>query len=367
MVTIYVNTSNDERQDEKTDKVVDSSIAFGPTEKFEDNKLSIIIQKFLALYELKVDRKKQYIDAPIQVSEVLGKLAHLYEKVRTTIEYKGEHVLRRNAIERMLKRLVWEQEGLKTNLNSKKIAETLLRELIWARYLPNNTVPSSFIDDTALVVDKYIYLLENISLLPSKSSPAVVRSWIWGVASSEIEDLLDPSNRELYVQLMFDWFNNYFHWSDDNLKEHEKEIQIYLAIHRALPKSDEPIMRFHLLLHEFPNWRNAEQSDIDKFIKRFPFLFSEIEGHLHYPGRMVLYRKLQKHAGAFEIFKTVAEKEKENLRVTLKSEKKLESVIRKVCDIKYKDIKRKVNTGIVRSIIYIFITKVVLAMFIEVP
>src|SRR3989344_7526426 len=43
----------------------------------------------------------------IHVGEVLGSVSFLYEKARNAIDYKGEHLLRRNAIERILKRNYW--------------------------------------------------------------------------------------------------------------------------------------------------------------------------------------------------------------------------------------------------------------------
>ena len=60
---------------------------------------------------------------------------------------------------------------------------------------------------------------------------------------------------------MYDWFTDHFNWIDSSPGEHEKEIQIYLAIHRAFPKSDESIMRYNLLLKEFPGWKDADMSE----------------------------------------------------------------------------------------------------------
>jgi len=329
--------------------------------------LSNFIEKFLSTFEKKLSVLKKDGEPTVQVSEVLGGLARLYERIRTTVEYKGEHVLRRNAIERILKRLVWQEESVRTDVKNRRVAESLLKELIWARYLPNNAVPKSIIDVVERTVDKYIYFLRNLDDLPSGISETKVRNWIWGVASSEIEDIVDPSYRELYVQLMYDWFIDTFNWEEPGLDEHDKQIQIYLAIHRAFTKSDDSIMRYHLLLKEEPDWQNAERSEINKFILKFSDIYSEIEGHLNFTGRLALYRKIQRNAAAFDVFREIASKEKLKLRELINNKAKFEERVRNECDTKYKQMAKRVSTGIIRSIIYIFLTKVVFAMLIEIP
>lgn len=357
MVTLYEN-----KEEEKVTK--SSEVGVQPRKNGE--KLSPFVLAFLEKFEASHSARKG-VESTMKVSQVLGSLARLYERIRTTVEYKGEAVLRRNAIERILKRLVWEKESLRPNIDTKKLAETLIRELIWARYLPKDGVRKSSIDDVRAVIEKYLYLLENLDTLTEDITPSKARIWIWGVASSEIEDLLDPSGRELFIKLMYDWFNSNFEWKETEIDEHEKNVQVYLAIHRAYTKSDDPIMRYHLLLREYPDWAEAEKVQVNEFIVRFPKLYNEIEKHLNFPGRLTLYRRVQKHVAFFEIFRSVAEEEKLGMRALLEDEKKFSEKVREVCQTKYKNIKDKVKTGIIRSIIYIFLTKVVFALFLEVP
>lgn len=375
MVTIYEDKDSSYQPDQDINtpparqiEPVKSKIN-GPTDG-----LSAFINTFLSEYEQNLREKHAPVEATIKVSELLGKLARLYERVRNTVEYKGEHVLRRNAIERILRRLVWEQQTalapkplLVSGIDVNHIAETLLKELVRARYLPNSTIPTSKIGEVERVIEKYLYLLKQLKNLPSSIPVAKSTDWIWGVASSEIEDLVDPSNRELYVRLMYDWFVSYFDWGEADIPESERLLQIYLAIHRAYPKSDDPIMRFHLLLRKHPSWRKAEEKDVNKFTERFPEIYKEIESDLNFKGKYSLYRKIQRYAAAFEIFHAIAEDEKSGLQSLLLNEGRLEDKIRNVCEKKYKLIRARVNTGIVRSIVYIFITKVVFALLIEVP
>lgn len=367
MVTIYENESEQESQNEpKEDVKIESKPA--PKQVSDPNSpFSSYMDRFLQSFEEIYANEKPQGGATMKVSEVLGGLARLYEKIRSVVEYKGEHVLRRNAIERILKRRVWEQGNVRENIDEDKIAESVIRELIWARYLPNNMVPKSKITAVGKVVEKYLYFIKNLDSVTSPASPAKIRGWIWGIASSEIEDVLDPSHRDIYVKLMFDWFTDKFNWVDKELSEHDKDTQILLAIHRAHAKSDDPIMRYHLLLQEIPEWQHADHERLREFIIHFNKYYEEIENHLNYHGRFSLYRKVQKHSAAFDIFREIAAQEKLELRKLLSNPKAFDEKVREVCGIKYNQIRKKVNTGIVRSIIYIFITKVIIAMGLEIP
>jgi hypothetical protein len=126
-------------------------------------------------------------------------------------------------------------------------------------------------------------------------------------------------------------------------------------------------MRYHLLLHEYPDWNEASEMEVDKLILDFPKIYAEIEDHLDFPQKFALYRLVQKHAAAFDIFHEIANNQSENLTKLIENEENFDTEITRICNAKYKQFSRKISTGIVRSIVYIFITKVILAMLIEIP
>ncbi len=366
MVTIYENKEKDTKDGEDEILEIIPKKLKQKTKTKKKGNFSDFTETFLDNWESALTSQEQVVGQKIGFSGVFGSLARAYERIRTTVEYKGEHVLRRNAIERILKRLIWEHESIRANLDLERVAENLIKELIWARYLPNNSIPQKAVIDVQKVIEKYVYLIKNLDNIPKGLSTSSIRTWVWGIASSELEDLLDPSNREMFVWLMYEWFSKYYVWKD-NIDEHEKEIQLYLAIHRAYMKSDEPIMRYHLLIKEFPRWSNADKEQVNSFILKFPQIYEEIEKHIGFTGRFALYRKVQREVAAFEIFHEIARKKGKDLRGLLKNQNIFSKEIIDVCEAKYKQVRKKVSTGIVRSIIYIFLTKVFLALLIEVP
>ncbi len=324
--------------------------------------LSSLIQEFNKEQELLQKKSSGGAETTLKVSDVLGNVAFLYERIRNVIEYKGEYVLRRNAIERILKRLLWENPVH----NTERIAHTLLRELIWARYFPNDSLPKHTVNKIAKIISKYLYLLESLLKL-NRLPKNQLKEWVWGVASCEIEEALDPSQREPYVILMYHWVRTFFKWQDPHITEHEKDIQIYIAIHRSLAKSDDEILRFHLLVHEYPQWLEADQRMVDQTISRFDLLYKEISAHLTFPDRFLLYRQIQRHIAPFNILKEIVDEEKHEFKKIISDKALFTQKVKDMCEKKYKEIQKKVNRGIVRSIIYIFVTKVLIALLLEIP
>ena len=126
-------------------------------------------------------------------------------------------------------------------------------------------------------------------------------------------------------------------------------------------------MRYHLLLKEFPGWKDADMSEVNRIILQFPSIYSEIESHLTFPGRFSLYRKVQKHAAAFDVLHEIVKQKSKDILASFSDQNTFEEKVREVCQAKYRQIRQRVSTGIVRSIIYIFVTKVFIAILIEIP
>ena len=77
----------------------------------------------------------------IHVDEVAAKVAAFYEKIRDIIDWQEEHLLKRRAIERMLKRRLFAGVDLiNGTIAETKIAEPLVLELIRGGHFRNDTI-----------------------------------------------------------------------------------------------------------------------------------------------------------------------------------------------------------------------------------
>lgn len=328
--------------------------------------LSPHAQTFLEHFLHVQQRRRPTVEPKIRVSDVFSGLALFYEKLRNAFQYKNEYVIRRAAIERILKRLMKRNMSDSKKYTSGKVAESLIKELIWAKYFRNNDIVESRQEEITKTIAKYHLLMETLSTAqnpPTRSQ----QNWIWEIAATEIEEILDPSDKDLYVELMCQWFRMHFDWTDVDIPQEEKDLQIYIAAHKALHKSDESMIRYYLLKKYFPNWDNDNEEDINIFIQQFLTIYDHIEKHLLFEKRNVLYRKIQRYAAAFDMFAFLAKEEKEELEELVHDEEKLKTRIEEICLREYRNARSKVNKGTLKSIIYIFVTKVFILVLVELP
>jgi len=89
----------------------------------KNNSLTTAVQQLVKKYQDSLNLQIKGEVTVIHVDEIASKLASFYEKVTRVVDWKEEHLLRRTAIERMLKRrLISEISGLQlvSNLKAKR-------------------------------------------------------------------------------------------------------------------------------------------------------------------------------------------------------------------------------------------------------
>ena len=300
----------------------------------------------------------------IQVDVLVSKIAFLYEKIRNIIEYKEEHLLRKNAIKRILKR------RLVRGRNGKAIAAPLIYELIRARYLENNTVLETKIGVVARLINKYIWLINSIFVKKEKRKTREIKNlldWILGIAACEIEEVFASREKDqALVAFMCQVMNKSISWAG-RLSEKEKSNQVYIAVQRALVKSDRELITYRLFQQLYPKWRKAHQDLIREVAANIDGIYEIIERQIEHPLGSRLIRIMKKYNAPFIILRDVIEKKPEKARQIFSEPKFLEEAIRKACNSEYKDTRIKLRRSSIRSIIYIFLTKMLLALIIEAP
>ena len=100
---------------------------------------------------------KKEEEPTIEVSEITSQAAFIYEKLRNAVDYKEEHLIRRAALERILKRKI------ALNLKSDKIARSLIAEFIRAGYLPNNEIPERVAENLQHIIDRHLLPHKKVS------------------------------------------------------------------------------------------------------------------------------------------------------------------------------------------------------------
>mgnify|MGYP001602475621 CR=1 FL=1 len=151
----------------------------------------------------------------ITVHAAVSRFAVLYERIRNAVDYREDHLLRKNAIQRILKRqLMLENDPY-------VIANHLIRELIGARYLPNGELPETLVDDAATVVRKY----QVIAKIRAGKERHI--RWVQGVVAAELEELLvDPVREKALVTFLYERLADRITVRGVELEDSERRLQV---------------------------------------------------------------------------------------------------------------------------------------------
>lgn len=328
-------------------------------------------------------------DTPkISVSSVISKAAFFYEKIRNVIDYDEDHLLRKNAITRILKRQVVIEGAMKSinRVNALEISKHLISELIRGAYLPNDKIPETKITEVALMLEKYIKL-RNICVLKINSEMNikkdvnkvknlinernVLTNWILSLAACEIEESLVSSKiKQAMVANLYDFLSHNIKLPDDLNFQADLEIQIYLSISRTYLKFDNDMLSFVLFKYYNENWikEGLNDQDINKIALVVRDLRGEITRQIEHPLVKQMDRVTRKYALYSTIMAETIEQDPVKIYNEIyNNEKTFLASVKKVCNAKYKKAKSRLWRVAMRSIIYIFLTKSVFVFALEIP
>jgi hypothetical protein len=298
----------------------------------------------------------------IEVSAPASTAASFYEKVRTAVDYQEEHLLRRNAILRILKRF------LGSDLPIEKMAHNLLKELIWAKYLPNKEVPTNFAKKLVPIFAKYEPLLRAVDEDASKKDEAFF--WVLDVMSTELEYALTPPiHDEALVSYMYEEMRGRIFWDPKlAISDEHKDLRLYIAIHKILLKSNIATLRFRVLTLYYPDWPGASTSArVEEIAGSLDHIIETIEGQLQNPVTVKLALLLRRKAGVFRVVHDVLLEKADELPELLEDPEKLDREVAKYLKKRTKSFKIKLRRTVLRAVLFLFITKMLLALILEVP
>jgi hypothetical protein len=134
-----------------------------------------------------------------------------------------------------------------------------------------------------------------------------------------------------------------------------------------LIKSDREIIAYRIFNLYYPNWSYAPDKLIKNVAENIDTLYRTIENQIDHPLGSRLVPLIKKYIPPFIILRDVIQKNPKNAREILTQPKLLEEAVREACNKEYKATHIKLRRSSVRSIIYIFLTKMLLALACEVP
>jgi hypothetical protein len=293
-------------------------------------------------------------DKKISVNILVSKVAYWYEKLRTSMDYGNEETILRRAIERILKRKLF------LDAHPKSLAEDIVRELIWAGYFADATVPESIINKVASSIELHLKLKDKLvgKRIPTGGN---IFEFIVQLLSCEIDLILLPNKeKEAMTNFMFHVLKNSVDIVDDS--KQTRDVQVFIAVRKNFTREDIAFLRYRLFLQIFG--KLSEENFEDTF-SNFEKGYKEIEYQLSYPRKDRIFNHVKKKTPPFLILYDLLIQERGNIRTLINNQENFRDSIYAICSARYKSINRKVRTAIVRSFVFILFTKAFIAVSVE--
>ena len=192
----------------------------------------------------------------IHVDEIASQVARFYERVRNIIDYREEHLLRKHFIDRTLRRRFF-LKGISPN-----IAEPLIKEIIRAGHLPNDTVPQTKINEVQKAIDTLAFLLDELGKRRDANINELAE-WLTHINFPPIKQILFPPTKDAMIaDFMFWTIRNRLTISGVALlREEDISLQLFVAIQKALLRVDREKLNYRLLKFVYPQWNTLSHED----------------------------------------------------------------------------------------------------------
>lgn len=323
--------------------------------------MSDVLKKLAPQLRAQLPFSQSVGDELLEVSVPASSAATVYEKIRNTFDYQEDHLLRRNAILRILKRYAGAERDLSTH------APDLLRELVWAKYLPNKSIPLAFSEVIAKTIQKYEVLLAAAARQPAQEREELYR-WIFDVLATDIDHVLSPTqHEEALAAFMYDALKKRMDWDPALImNDEEKDLRLYTAVHRILLKSDVGVMRFRLLTLYFPAWTKDDAQCVEQVAQQLPRVIRAIEQDIVHPLADRLMRLIRRKAGVFRVLFDVLRDAKPDAALFTHPHE-LDRAVARALEARTNDFRVRIRRSVIRSVLFLFFTKTIIALCIEAP
>lgn len=330
----------------------------------EESAVSPFLKDFLNKYQSYLAEKIPPETIPrIHVDEIASKIATFYDRIRNIIDYREEHLLRKGAIERAFKR------RLLLRGKNQDIAEPLIKDIVRAGHLPNETIPETKIKEVQKIIDKYIFWMEKLEFSRNLGREDIF-NWLVHVGACEIEEKLDPPIKDnLSANLMFQVLRERLLIQGAELTESEKIIQIFINTQRALLRVDKAQLNYRLLKFIYPDWADPSPESLTQIGEKLSLIKIKLQNYINHPLGSQFFRLCNQYNTIFYLIGDITYKSKtsEEAAANFDNLEQFEKAIKNAYRKRYDKEKGKLGRFAFFSVLSFFLTKIASAFGVEIP
>jgi hypothetical protein len=288
----------------------------------------------------------------IHVDEIAARVANFYERVRSIVDYKDEHLLRKDFVNRVFRRrlLLGSGEG---------VGEAIIKETIRAGHLPNDTVPETRVAEVNQIIRNYRLLAGKLPPMRNGSRDTLL-SWLTEIAANAIEEALFPPTKDLALaDLMFRTLRKNILVRGANLTEDVLDAQVFIAVQRALLHADKDLLHYRIFTHLAPGWQTMSEAETLDLAQRLPDIKHTIDKLERHRFASQFFRLANRYDTVFLLIGDILDvpHSSEGFKGLVENESELENEIRRAYKIRFKRARTRLNRLAFFSVISFLIYK----------
>jgi len=292
----------------------------------------------------------------INVAGVGRMVSTAYEQLRNAAEYTQEHLLRQRAIRRFFIRNLPFHTRKDVDAN---LADELIIELTQAGYIANNSLPVSATEQLAAAAQRHYDNFWRMREVGVKYDYA--HNLALDLLSVESDTLIGGDERQAAFT-MFAYrhyltvLNKDDYYSSD-AKPGSYETSLYVAVHKALRKSDLAAIRY-----DMQRLQQASDADIHAYVQ----FYVMVDGIFYSDTNDRLTRHINRYGAPLRVLKRMAE-ESPDTDALLADKSRFISTYESYIKHSYEEAGERLNKGVLKSIIFLLITKALVGLAVEIP
>jgi hypothetical protein len=317
----------------------------------EAPKLSRLMEGLITL--LRTQHVPHWGGQKVHVPELAAGAYFMYEQLRNAVEYRERHLFLRGAIERFLLR------ELRTG-PANGLGLELVTELTKTRYLKNDDIYEDQVDYVDYVIGRYgaLQRAANDSL---GAEHETVANHIVQLLSVELARILQPNPTEAsIVEFTYASFLTHADVSDAD------RLALYAAVHRSLLKSDIATIRYGMFSRAFPRWLEDEEQ-LAQAGNRFAQFQDQIEEYLQGSRPQRMFRLVRRYIAPYLVLREIIKTSNEGLDELASKPNVLLEKARAMAENQYQVVSHRLKRSVIQAIIFLFITKMLIGLLIEIP
>ncbi len=297
----------------------------------------------------------------LHVQDIGNGLLFVYEQLRNVSENIENHLLFQSAIRRFYKRTL--SFGLIREPND--LAQELVIELTQAEYLKNDTTSLKKIKRINEYISEQYQIYWHIVKHFKSVKPETAQKWTLELLTVKTEQAFNNPVRMLsFAALAYSHFSQLLNVGDsivdgERLDESDQATVLYIAIHKALLKSNDANVRSGLI--GLYGISNDDINNLVEFNKKFDRLVS-------LKTTAKVSRLVSRNGAPLRILQaTFFRKNSDPNPLRIENRSHILGMVEAQISEEYAQVQRNVRMGVIKSIIFLLITKALIGLTVEIP